>query len=95
MNHLKKEKLSDADFRKMGIDSWGIWEKEVSEFDWAYTNEEHCYIIEGRAFVTAEEETLDIQQGDYVVFPAGLKCRWKVTKPLKKYYKFSFQRNDA
>ncbi len=88
VSHIIKERISDAEAKKRGIDSWGIWEKEKSEFDWSYTNDEHCYIIEGRASITTDDETIDIEQGDYVIFPAGLKCRWKVTHTLKKHYTF-------
>ncbi len=26
--------------------------------------------------------------GDYIIFPAGLDCRWKITKAVKKHYNF-------
>ena len=28
-------------------------------------------------------------KGDFVQFPKGLKCRWQVTKSIKKHYQFS------
>lgn len=87
MEGIKKEKLDMGEVAKRGIDTWGIWEKGESEFDWSYTTDEHCFILEGSAEITANGETVTIEKGDYVVFPAGLSCRWKVTHPLKKRYR--------
>ena len=88
MQGIEIEKIDDQEVKKRNLTSWGIWEKETSEFEWAYTNEEHCYIIEGAAEIEFDEGTVAIESGDYVIFPAGLKCRWKVTKPMRKYYDF-------
>lgn len=71
------------------IKNWGIWEKEVSEFPWQYDEKESCYILEGKAEVTAESgEKVEFGKGDFVVFPKGLKCTWKITEPIRKHYKF-------
>lgn len=86
MGEIVVKRITRDEVSKRGIDRWGIWEREPSEFDWAYTNEEHCYIIEGRATITTRNKTIEINQGDYVIFPAGLKCRWKITEGIKKYY---------
>jgi len=88
MSEIKIKKLSDREVEEMGIKNWGIWEKEVSEFDWAYTDEEHCYIIDGEAEIVTDDGKVEIKKGDYVIFPRGLKCRWKVKAPFKKYYSF-------
>jgi uncharacterized cupin superfamily protein len=70
-------------------ESWGIWEKEVSEFPWEYDSQETCLLIEGQVEVTTEEgEKVSFGAGDYVIFPKGLKCTWKIIQPVKKYYKF-------
>jgi hypothetical protein len=70
-------------------ESWGIWEKEVSEFPWEYSDKETCILIGGEVEVTLEDRSkVNFKAGDYVVFPKGLKCTWKITKPVKKYYKF-------
>ena len=68
--------------------SWPIWTCEPSEFDWEYDQEEHCYVIEGKVQVTGSVNTVEIESGDYVIFPKGLKCTWKVFDPIKKYYTF-------
>ena len=88
MEKIKVEQLTDDEIEKRGIKNWGIWEKEPSEFDWEYTSEEHCYIINGKAVIEAPDETVEIKNGDYVVFPVGLKCKWRVVEPIKKYYTF-------
>ena len=36
-----------------------------------------------------EFNTIHISSGDFVVFPKGLKCRWKVLSPVKKHYDFN------
>jgi len=71
------------------MESCGIWEKEVSEFPWEYDEKETCLLINGKVDVLAEDGSkTKFGAGDYVVFPKGLKCKWKISKPVKKYYKF-------
>jgi uncharacterized cupin superfamily protein len=70
--------------------SWPIWTCEVSEFPWTYDSKETCYILEGEVAVTPDGgDPVTIKAGDLVVFPAGMSCRWKVTKPIKKHYQFA------
>ncbi|MDO8481086.1 MAG: cupin domain-containing protein [Nanoarchaeota archaeon] len=69
--------------------TWPIWEKEESDFPWTYDEEELCYIIEGEVDVTNEEgKSFKFKKGDFVVFPKGMRCKWHVKKPVKKYYSF-------
>ncbi len=68
--------------------TWPTWEKESSEFDWQYGEQEICYITEGSATVTAENgETVSFGAGDWVVFEPGLKCTWSIQERIKKHYK--------
>jgi len=70
--------------------SWPIWEKEVSEFPWEYDSVETCLILAGAATVTNEAgEQFSFGAGDWVVFPKGMTCTWRVTKPIRKHYSFS------
>jgi len=79
-----KEKLESLD-----VSSWPIWEKEVSEFPWEYDESETCYILEGDVIVTPEKGTpVRFGKGDLVVFPSGLKCRWRINQPVRKHYRF-------
>jgi len=64
------------------------WGCEVSEFNWHYDSEETCLLIEGEVTVTYDSESVSFGTGDYVAFPQGLSCVWKVTKPVKKHYIF-------
>ena len=71
------------------VDDWPLWTKGVSEFDWEYDRQETCYVIEGSAIITPEnEEPVTIKTGDMVVFPKGMKCVWKILEPIEKHYKF-------
>ena len=72
-----------------GITSWSIWTCEISEFDWEYTENESCYLLEGEAEVTTNGETVKFGKGDFVKFPKGLRCHWKVTQAVKKKYQFN------
>lgn len=65
-----------------------VWECSVSEFDWYYDSEETCLVIEGEVTVEYAGKSVLFGAGDYVVFPKGLSCVWKVTKPIKKHYMF-------
>ena len=80
---------SQEKLEELGVFSWSIWEKEISEFPWEYTDQETCYFIGGEATIVAEDgrETV-IEKGDLVTFPKGMKCVWKITQPVKKHYKF-------
>ena len=77
-----KEKIDE------GISSWPIWSCNVSEFDWEYEEQEACYLLEGQVEIHSELETVALSAGDFVVFPQGFKCRWKVTRPVRKHYSF-------
>ena len=86
---VKIEKLPDEKITELGIKAWPIWTCGISEFDWEYGEKESCLLLEGEVEVNSEFESVRFSAGDYVVFPKGLKCRWKVTKPVRKHYSFS------
>jgi uncharacterized cupin superfamily protein len=70
-------------------EGWGIWNKEVSEFSWAYDETETCYILEGAAIVEDNKgNTIHFKTGDMVKFTTGLTCTWKITQSIKKRYHF-------
>jgi len=83
------KKPSNDFLKKNQIESWPIWEKEASEFSWEYDEKETCYILEGEVIVTPEKgNPVKFGKGDLVVFPEGMKCRWKINKAVRKHYKF-------
>ena len=88
MSNIVIKQLSKDEIENMSIINWPIWTSEVSEFPWKYDVEESCLILEGEVFVTAGSDSVEIKSGDFVIFPKGLSCVWKVTKPIRKHYKF-------
>lgn len=85
---VKIEKPSSEKLEELKVKDWPIWTKEVSTFDWYYDTNETCYFLEGEVEVgTPDGKTYHIQAGDLATFPKGLKCVWKVKKPVRKHYK--------
>jgi uncharacterized cupin superfamily protein len=75
--------------KSLGVSNWPVWEKEVSEFPWTYDARETCYLLEGEVEVTPDNgETVRFGAGDLVIFPAGMQCRWNITKAVRKHYQF-------
>lgn len=89
MSKVKIEQLDNAQKNNLGINSWPVWEKEISRFDWTYSDTEHCYIIEGEINVETDDGTFSIKPGDFVTFEKGLSCIWDIKKPVKKHYSFT------
>ncbi|MDD3487625.1 MAG: cupin domain-containing protein [Candidatus Moranbacteria bacterium] len=70
-------------------ESWPTWTKEISEFPWSYPEKETCFILKGAAEAEgANGEKTSFAAGDWVVFPQGLECVWRVKEPIEKKYKF-------
>ena len=86
---IEIKKLGSDEVKKMGIDSWPIWEKEKSRFDWHYDQVEECFLLEGRVIVESKDGTkVEFGKGDFVSFPKGLSCTWDIREPVKKHYNF-------
>jgi uncharacterized cupin superfamily protein len=88
MEKIDVRKMTPEEVKNKGISSWPIWTKETSRFDWTYSGDEECYIIEGEIIVETDEGEVHIQAGDFVTFRNGLKCTWDIKHPVKKYYNF-------
>lgn len=74
---------------ELGVKQWPIWEHDVAEFPWTYGEQETCFILEGTAIVTPDgEESVRIQAGELVTFPAGMSCRWNIIGAIRKHYSF-------
>ena len=86
--NIKIIKLSDKQRDDKNILSWPIWTCEISEFDWEYSEQESCLLLKGEVEVSSNFETVKFGVGDFVVFPQGLRCRWRVTSPVQKHYSF-------
>ena len=80
---------SQDDLERLGVSTWPIWTKDVSEFPWTYDEAETCYILAGAVTVIPDGgEPVVINTGDLVTFPAGMGCTWRVTAPIRKHYRF-------
>ena len=95
MKEIKVEKPDKTKMKKLGIPEcpkntgvWSVWECEPSCFDWEYSDQEVCYIYEGKTIVKTPKGETKIQAGDLVTFPKGLKCQWQVLDKVRKVYKF-------
>ena len=75
--------------KELGVLNWPIWTKEASEFPWTYNEPETCYFLEGEVTVSGEDgEVVKVSQGDLVIFPAGMSCTWKISREVRKHYRF-------
>ena len=95
MSEIKIEKLDKDKMKELDIpDSpcsqggWGVWECEPSTFDWQYSDTEVAYVYEGKVRVKTDAGEVEINKGDLVTFPKGLKCKWQVLEKIRKVYKF-------
>jgi len=68
--------------------AWPIWKCEPSTFDWAYTEKETCYLLEGKVTVSDGKDSISFGTGDLVVFPEDLECTWNVQQAVTKHYNF-------
>ena len=89
MKMIDIERPDQQKLSELGVDSWSVWEKDVSQFDWIYDEKEVCYILAGRAVVIPKNgESVEFSAGDLVTFRKGLKCVWKIKEPMRKHYQF-------
>ncbi len=88
MADIEIRQLKESDIQQLGIKSWPIWEKEISRFDWAYSDTEQCFILKGDIEVTTPSGLYQIKPGDFVTFKKGLSCTWNIKDPVKKHYNF-------
>jgi uncharacterized protein len=81
---------SQTDLTAINISSWPTWHKEISEFDWQFTQEETVYVLAGEVIVSPvdgkEGEAVVIKKGDLVTFSAGLQSHWIVKQEISKHY---------
>ncbi len=95
MSQIRIERLTPERRRALNIpdapspgNGWRVWECPPSEFDWFYDRTEWAYLYEGRVKLKTSAGEYAVSAGDYVCFPAGLACIWKVEKKILKVYKF-------
>ncbi len=88
MSEIRIEKASEDKLRSMGVEEWSPWECEPSTFDWEYDSNETAYVLEGKVKVKTSSGEVEINKGDLVYFPKGLKCTWNVVQKIRKVYTF-------
>jgi uncharacterized cupin superfamily protein len=87
--NIEVKKPTQEELDSLNVVQWPIWEKEESSFDWYYDQKEVCYFLEGDVEVETESgERVRIQKGDLASFPQGLRCKWHISKKVKKHYNF-------
>lgn len=65
----------------------GVWESTTGKWDLNYTEDEFCYMIEGKAILTdAQGHTEEVNTGDAFVVPAGFSGTWETIGIAKKFY---------
>ncbi len=78
---------SQERLNQLGVEKWGIWQKEVSKFPWTYDTQETCYFLTGDVIVTPDGgQPVRMGKGDLVIFPAGMSCTWEIISDVKKHY---------
>ncbi|MDQ7821480.1 MAG: cupin domain-containing protein [Candidatus Eremiobacteraeota bacterium] len=45
--------------------------------------------------VTTDDQEVEINTGDIIFFPKGLKCRWHVIEKIRKVSTFDLQEADV
>jgi len=67
--------------------SSGFWECSEGRFKWEFAWDEFIRVIEGEVVVTDEAgESHTLKAGDTAHFPLGMKARWDVRKPVRKFF---------
>jgi uncharacterized protein len=65
----------------------GIWSSTVGAMKVTYTEEEQCYILEGRCRLTdINGASKEFGPGSAFVIPAGFEGVWDTLEPVKKIY---------
>ena len=85
---ISVKRPGEKEILDLNVQSWPIWTKEPSTFDWYYDDQETCFILEGEATVKTESGEVSFGKGDLVTFPKGLSCKWIVKKAIRKHYRF-------
>jgi uncharacterized cupin superfamily protein len=65
----------------------GVWAAGVGAMKVSYTEEELCYLLEGRARLTDRQGgSREFGPGSAFVIPAGFEGVWETLEPVRKIY---------
>ena len=85
---MRVERATPEKLKTLNIETWSPWQCGCETFDWQYDEDERAYVKEGRVTVRAESgQEIAFGSGDLVFFPAGLKCTWTISEPIRKVYR--------
>ncbi len=92
---LPAEQITEGEPEASGTILWvsedgtlanGIWECTPGEFDYVHADET-ATIVKGRATVTPKGgESIVLEAGSVVFFPAGTKTKWRVEETIRKSF---------
>ena len=88
MSEIAVEKPTEEKLASLDVKSWSPWTSEPKVFDWEYHDREVFYVLEGKVKITTPSGEVEINKGDLVTCPQGLKCTWNVVEGIKKVFKF-------
>lgn len=70
-----------------GVLASGFWASKPYKAGINYTEDEFCYILEGRVRLTdAAGKVEEYKAGDAFVIPTGFKGVWETVEAVKKFY---------
>lgn len=65
----------------------GEWHSEVGKWKIAYTEEEHCRMLEGTSVITDQQgHAVTVAAGESFVVPRGFVGTWEVVVPSRKTF---------
>jgi uncharacterized protein len=80
---------SAAQLEQLNVANWPIWMKEVATFTAVYEEDELFYILDGEVQITQDgKEPVRFAEGDFVMLPVGLSCRWDVLRDVRKHFSY-------
>lgn len=85
---IEIEKATEERLKELKVERWGKWECPISRFNWEYSCNERCYILEGEVEIETKGGKTKVKKDDIALFKKGLKCTWDVKSPIKKLYRF-------
>ncbi len=87
MAEIEVKRPNEDELNSLGVNNWSRWECEPSTFEWEYFSDETAYVLEGKGVIKTPTGEVEINKGDIVHFPKGLKCTWQVLEKIQKVYR--------
>ena len=79
-----------------GVLASGFWSSKPYKAAIDYTEDEFCYILEGRVRLTdSAGKVEEYKAGDAFVIPKGFKGAWETVEAVKKFYVIHTPKADA